>query len=89
MTRNIIEGKAPNYPPEAKKANIDGRVVLEAMISSAGEVEELCVSQGPEVLRQPSLDAAKKWKYKPFTLNGEPQEVKTIIIVEFVIGDGR
>jgi TonB family protein len=85
MTRNRIGGKDPKYPPDARKAHIEGTVVLEATISASGSVEDLCVSQGPELLQQASIDAVKKWKYRPFLLNGEPREVKTQINCVFTL----
>jgi TonB family protein len=85
MTRYRIGGKDPKYPPDAKKAHIEGVVVLVATISESGSVEDLCVSQGPETLQQASVDAVKKWKYRPFLLNGEPREVKTQINCVFTL----
>jgi protein TonB len=66
-------------------AHIEGRVVLRATISDFGDVEELCVSQGPAMLQQAAVDAVKTWKYKPFALNGQPMEVKTQINVDFTL----
>lgn len=85
MARNKIQGKDPKYPSDAKKAHIEGRVVLEATISDSGNVEDLCVSQGPAALQQATVDAVKTWKYKPFALNGQPVEVKTQINVDFTL----
>jgi TonB family protein len=85
MARNRMGGKDPKYPADAKRAHIDGRVVLEATISDSGKVEDLCVSQGPVMLQQASVDAVKTWRYKPFELNGQPVEVKTLINVDFTL----
>ena len=83
MAGKKIRGKNPKYPSDAKKAHIEGRVVLIATISESGDVEELCVSQGPVMLQQAAFDAVKTWKYKPTVLNGQPLEVKTLINVDF------
>lgn len=83
MSRNRIGGKSPRYPSDAKRAHVEGRVVLVATISDSGKVEDLCVSQGPEMLRQAAFDAVKTWKYKPFELNGQPVELKTQMNVDF------
>jgi periplasmic protein TonB len=85
MTRYRIGGKDPKYPADAKRNHIEGRVVLFATVSPSGRVEELCVSQGPESLRQAAFDAVKTWKYKPFEVNGQPVEVKTGMNVDFVL----
>jgi protein TonB len=85
MARNRIGGKDPKYPTDAKRAHIEGRVVLEAKISDSGKVEDLCVSQGPAMLQQASVDAVETWRYKPFEVNGHPVEVKTIINADFIL----
>ncbi len=85
MNKYRIGGKDPKYPKDAKKAHVEGRVVLFAMVSVSGTVEELCVSQGPEMLRQAAFDAVKTWKYKPFEVNGQAVEVKTAINVDFTL----
>jgi len=81
MAGNRISGSNPKYPAAAKKAGIEGTVVLSAMIGKDGLVEELTVVSGPKELQQPSLDAVRDWIYKPFLLNGDPIEVKTTINV--------
>ena len=85
MVKHKISGKDPKYPSEARKAHVDGRVVLEATISTSGDIEDLCVSQGPELFRQASYDAVKMWKYQPYIQNGQPVEVRTIIITDFTL----
>ena len=83
MSRNRIDGKDPKYPRDAKKAHVEGRVVLKATISESGNVEDLCVIQGPEMLQQAAFDAVKTWTYKLFLLNGQPREVKTQMNIDF------
>jgi TonB family protein len=85
MARNRTGGKDPKYPSEAKRAHIEGRVVLVATISASGNVEDLCVSQGPEMLRQAAFNAVRTWKYKPFEVNGQQVEVKTQMNVDFAL----
>jgi len=83
MTGNKVSGSNPVYPPGAKKAGIQGTVVLSAVISKEGEVENLQVVEGRKELQRSSLDAVKDWKYKPYLLNGEPIEVETTINVVY------
>ena len=83
MQGNLISKVSPVYPPDAKKARIQGTVVLNAVIGKTGHVESLKVASGPSGLLQSSLDAVRQWKYKPFLLNGDPIEVKTTISVVY------
>ncbi|WP_419804662.1 M56 family metallopeptidase [Terriglobus sp.] len=79
----IVSKVAPKYPEEAKKAKVQGSVVLNAIISKDGTVQNLQVASGPEELRAASLEAVKQWVYKPYLLNGDPVEVETTITVTF------
>ncbi len=81
MAENIISKVNPKYPPEAKKAGIQGTVILDAVVGKTGDVEKLNVVSGPNELQQSSLDAVRQWKYKPFLLNGDPIDVETTISV--------
>ncbi|MGA7313476.1 MAG: M56 family metallopeptidase [Silvibacterium sp.] len=86
IMQNHIEHKVPPvYPEDAKKAGIQGKVQLEAVIGKTGEVEELKVVSGPKELQQSALDAVRQWTYEPFLLNGEPVEVKTTIHVIYTL----
>ena len=86
MAGNRISGEIPKYPEEAKKARIQGTVLLDAVIDKEGNVSELTVASGPKELRQSALDAVRTWKYKPFLLNGDPVEVKTTVRVVYSLG---
>ncbi len=86
MAGNRLTGDDPHYPEAAKKAKIQGKVVLAASISKDGAIENLRVVSGPKELQAPSIDAVKTWKYKPYLLNGEPVEVETTINVVYSLG---
>ncbi len=85
MAQNIVSKVNPKYPPDAKKAGIQGTVVLDAVVGKTGSVEKLDVASGPNELQQSALDAVRQWKYKPFLLNGEPIEVKTTVSVFYTL----
>jgi TonB family protein len=79
MSHNPLNKVVPVYPPAAKKAKIQGKVVLDAVIGTDGNVENLRVISGPPELQQSALDAVRQWTYKPYLLNGDPVEVETTI----------
>ena len=85
---NLLRKVQPTYPPLAKTARIQGSVILNALISKAGNIENLRVMSGHPMLVQSALDAVKQWKYKPYILNGEPVEVETTITVNFNLSGG-
>ncbi len=73
----------PIYPEAAKKAKIQGPVVLHAVVGKDGSVQNLTVVSGPPELQPSTLDAVRQWTYKPFLLNGDPVEVETTVTVTY------
>jgi protein TonB len=82
----ILNKVQPEYPAIAKVAHISGTVVLHAVISKDGSIQELQYISGPPMLMKPAMDAVKQWRYKPYLLNGDPVEVETTINVDFSFG---
>ena len=83
MAGNLLSKAVPIYPPAAKKAKIQGAVVLEAVIGKDGNVKNLRVVSGPQELQQSAIDAVRQWVYRPYLLNGDPIEVVTNIHVVY------
>jgi len=84
----LVRRVQPNYPPLARQARIQGTVVLRAMISKDGSIENLTLVSGHPMLAPAAIDAVKQWKYKPYLLNGEPVEVDTEVLVNFTLSGG-
>jgi TonB family protein len=84
MAGMIVSKVDPTYPNSAL-AEVQGAVVLHAVIGKTGEITTLQVVSGPEVLRGAALDAVKQWKYRPYELKGEAVEVDTTITVMFML----
>ena len=85
MQKLIIHKVNPVYPPDAKKARIQGKVELDAEIGKTGEMEQVKVVSGPKELQQSALDAVRQWTYKPYLLDGKPVDVKTTINVTYTL----
>ncbi len=84
----LVRRVQPNYPPLARQARIQGTVVLRAVISKDGSIENLTLVSGHPMLAPAAIDAVKQWKYKPYLLNGEPVEVDTEVLVNFTLSGG-
>lgn len=89
-TSNLLEGNLirripPSYPPLARSARIHGSVVLSALISKSGTMENLRVLAGHPILVPAAIEAVSQWRYRPYILNGEPVEVETQITVNFTL----
>jgi protein TonB len=84
----LIHQVKPTYPALARQARIQGSVVLQAVISKEGGIQNLRMVSGHPMLAPAALDAVKQWRYKPYFLNGEPVEVETQITVNFTLSGG-
>ena len=82
---NLIRKVQPNYPPMAKMAHVQGPVVLVAIISKAGTIENLRVVSGHPLLVPAAIEAVAQWRYRPYILNDEAVEVETQITVNFML----
>lgn len=79
----LIKRVSPKYPKEARKKHIEGAVILTGTITKDGEIADLLVVTGDQLLAQAAMDAVKNWKYRPYLLVGKPVWVKTQITVNF------
>ena len=73
----------PQYPLTAKEAGIQGDVVIQTTVDQHGNVVNMKIVSGPMMLRQPALEALKRWKYAPSTLNGQPISVQMSVTIKF------
>jgi TonB family protein len=79
----LIHKVAPQYPKAARKAHIEGTVLMCAVIAKDGRVANLRVVSGPNELVGSALKAVHEWVYKPYLLDGQPVDVVTEIRVNF------
>ena len=78
----IIERVEIVYPPAARAAQIQGIVIIEAIIDRNGNVKDARVLKPlPLGLDEAALKAVKQWKFKPGTLHGQPVDVIFIVTV--------
>ena len=80
----LIKRVQPIYPQQALQMHIQGAVSLQATIGKDGSVRNVKVVSGPATLARAASDAVRQWKYRPYTLNGEPVEIQTEININFV-----
>jgi TonB family protein len=79
----VIYSLQPEYPDIAKMTNVEGTVVLDAVIDTAGNVVNARVISGPALLRKAALDSVKQWKYEPSKLDGQPTSVEMVVSIQF------
>jgi TonB family protein len=66
---------APQYPPIAVAARVEGEVVVRVDIGPDGVVLKAEVVSGPAMLRQSAIQTVKKWR---FTIGPETNRVSTV-----------
>jgi TonB family protein len=81
----LLSKTAPVYPEDARRARIQGAVLLRAVIDREGNVSQLDLIAGPPELVPAAMEAVKRWRYKPYLFMGAPVEVETQILVNFTL----
>ncbi|MGP0017272.1 MAG: energy transducer TonB [Candidatus Sulfotelmatobacter sp.] len=84
VAKSAIVHRVPAvYPQGAMAMRVQGSVVLQARIDKDGKIADLQPVSGPKQLVQAAMDAVKQWRYKPYSLLGQPVEVETQVQVDF------
>jgi periplasmic protein TonB len=74
---------APVYPRIAQTAQVQGIVILEAIIGTDGRVDGVRVLRSVPLLDEAAIAAVKQWRYTPTLLNNVPVPVLMTITVKF------
>jgi periplasmic protein TonB len=77
---------SPRYPAVAQAAHVEGLVVLDAVIDSAGRVTDVRVTHSIRLLDEAAVDAVRQWRFTPTLLNGEPVSILLTVSVRFTLG---
>jgi protein TonB len=87
MTRPVpVRQVQPRYTEAARRAGVQGVVVLEAIIDERGNVSNVRVLRGlPMGLDREAVEAVQQWKYRPALLNGRPVRVYMTLTAQFTI----
>lgn len=86
----LVRKVDPKYPPELIEQNVQGEVILYAVIRADGSVDSIQLVRGID----PQLDANAKsalsqWKFRPATKSGVPVDLEAIVHIPFKIRDDR
>jgi len=75
----------PIYPADAMADRVQGVVVMEATIDSAGNVRNARVLRSQPLLDQAAVDAVNQWQFTPTLLNGVAVPVIMTVTVNFTL----
>ncbi len=80
----LIYQVEPIYPLRARRAQIEGVVMMRVRTDVKGNVTSVeVIKSDSTILNQAAIDAVKQWKYQPIYRNGNPIPIVTIVGVKF------
>jgi TonB family protein len=85
MTALVISKPDPDQLV-ARRMHLSGTVVVAIRVDKEGKVTKATATSGPEPLRDPAMEAVRRWTYKPYLLNGQAVVVATTATVMFYPG---
>lgn len=82
----ILERVEPRYTELDRRARSQGTVVVEAVIDEQGRVRDVKVLRGvSRGLDQATVDAVRRWRFRPATLDGRPVKIYYSLTVNFQV----
>jgi TonB family protein len=90
ISGGVLNGTAlnlppPVYPDAAKRMRTSGTVTVEVILDETGKVVSATATSGPQILRDPAVQAALKARFSPTKLSGQPVKVSGIINYKFAL----
>jgi TonB family protein len=84
----VLQGQAitrvqPIYPARARMYNAAGEVRVQVDISETGRVTNAKAISGHPLLRDAAEESARKWVFKPTTLDGVPVTTRIVLNFDF------
>jgi TonB family protein len=83
FTRRLTLAPPPEYPPLARKAGIQGMVVLQVRLKADGSLSVEKVLEGEPALADAAIAAVRKWQAKPEQIAGKNVEVVSTVSFNF------
>lgn len=80
-----VKDSKPIYPPDARRANVQGVVIVEATIGTDGKVSSTKVVRPIPLLNDAAVQAVKQREYKPTLIKGVATPVILTVPVIFTL----
>ena len=73
------------YPSFSKRKGEQGEVVVRLIIDEGGDVEDIALlkSSGYPRLDRAASDIGRRYRFKPFLVNGSPSRISTNLLIKF------
>jgi TonB family protein len=80
----VIYNPEPSFSDEARKAKMQGSVLLLLVVGKDGRTYNIRVGQSLGMgLDEKAIEAVSHWRFKPATLNGQPVATQIAVEVDF------
>lgn len=81
----LIHRVQPIYPSEARRKEINGKVILRFVVDRDGHVSDVRVVRAePEgIFEEKAVEAVRKWRFKPGQYSGEPVNSRVTVPIRF------
>lgn len=83
LTGKARQRISPSYPSIARAAHVTGIVNVYLIVNEKGEVETVQRIDGPPQLQQAAADAARRWRFNPTVIDGQPVRVTGFLSFKF------
>ena len=86
LTERALLADQPPLAYPASAAGKQGTVTLEVLIGRDGTVQDVKFLQGSLAFARSAIDGVRRWKFKPYTMNGRAVSVQTTLSLRFAPG---
>jgi len=85
----LINKVDPVYPELARRARVEGVVILNVRTDEDGRVDQVKVANSKDpFLARAAIEAVKQWRYQPFSLRGKRYPILFTVTVRFKFPSG-
>jgi len=81
--KRLMHSVQPTYPAGTRPSEVQGTMVLKAVVDENGNVAAARVIEGNPALATAAINAVKQWRYRPYLRDGKAQPFQTIVLVDF------
>lgn len=79
----LLDGRVPEYPAEARKAEVEGTVLVQARVGIDGRVMQARILHSIPALDAAAMDAVSRWRFRPALARGKPVTCWVAVPVTF------
>jgi len=79
-----VKRVSPAYPEIAKRAGVEGKVYIKALVDKEGKVKKAVILKSDaEIFNKDALEAVYQWVFTPALMNNGPVTVWVVVPFNF------